>query len=46
MDHLCPECVAGKHGNRYCSGWAIDDNDNIIPCQCACMDVPENGAPK
>lgn len=29
-DHICPEHVAGKPWN--CPGWAIDENDDMVPC--------------
>lgn len=28
----CPECRQGQHGN--CTGWAIDDNDEMVECEC------------
>lgn len=28
---VCPECTQGKPGN--CTGWAIDNNDNITNCE-------------
>lgn len=29
---LCPECGNGKHVN--CTGWAIDEDDNVVDCDC------------
>lgn len=28
----CRECQEGKHVN--CTGWAIDDNDEMCDCEC------------
>lgn len=33
MPSTCPECRQGKHPN--CTGWALDDNDEVIPCGCS-----------
>lgn len=30
----CAECRDGKHGN--CTGWALDDADRFVDCECRC----------
>lgn len=36
-DHICPECVAGKHKN--CDGTTWDnETDGLIPCACTFTD--------
>jgi len=35
----CPECRQGKHSN--CTGWALDDRDEITQCPCQQLGHPE-----
>lgn len=32
MNDDCRECREGKH--RNCTGWAINPDDEIVPCDC------------
>lgn len=38
-DPICPECRDEKHAN--CTGWALDDADDIVPCGCVLHVVPD-----
>lgn len=31
--YVCPECLAGKHGNCHGRG-GFDENDEAVPCSC------------
>ena len=35
----CPECRQGKHSN--CTGWALNDQDELVQCPCKQLGHPE-----
>lgn len=35
-EFLCPECLSGKHGPRYCAGWTLNEEDEPVGCDCTC----------